>query len=231
MTIKTMAVAQPDSRSLTWSIPGGGRKKLKKKEREALLHQHGIAVSGSLRQQPVEQHLQAALQQEQQEPGPRQPVDDDEDIFGDAGRDYAPTLPKRAAGAVAAVEEGGEATAEGGRKGGYFGGENLAADLPPLPGEAGPTRLPGAEVLGAATGPSVGPPTGFDAEAAFGAYPDTDAAYAAADAATAAVAARQEKIREKERRAAAETGGLGGSEGARAQVRLSLSVCCCHCCL
>ena len=50
-----------------------------------------------------------------------------------SGTDYAPTVKdekKRAAAAAAAAANGGE------RRGGYFGaGEDLHADLPPLPAE------------------------------------------------------------------------------------------------
>eukprot|EP00887_Chlorella_sp_A99_P003354 scaffold26.g3354.t1 len=196
--------------------PGGGRKRLKKKEREALLTQHGLAVAGSLR--PAQGQggggggaaaAQEAGAGEQPEAGaaPR-PVDDDEDIFGDAGRDYAPTLPPPPDG-----EAAGGGVAEQERRGGYFGGgggDAPGADLPPLPGEA----------AGPDAGPARPPVGGFDADAAFGAYPDTDAAYAAADAAAAAAEARQEKAREAARGAAAAArggGGLGGDDDAYAE--------------
>ena len=117
---------------------GGGKKKLKRREREALLQQHGIQVHGQLKNQAAPAAAAAAAVEEenageQQRPAARQaaaPVDEDDDIFGDAGTDYQPTVKdkQRAAAAAAAA-----AVAEQ-RRGGYFGQqEDVHADLPPLP--------------------------------------------------------------------------------------------------
>lgn len=122
---------------------GGGKKKLKRREREALLQQHGIALQGQLKHQqdgaagapsPGRQGGNAGEQPQGGGAGPPpKPVDDDDDIFGDAGTDYEPTIKdeKKKAAAAAAVESGGQ------QRGGYFGGaaEDLHADLPPLPAD------------------------------------------------------------------------------------------------
>lgn len=62
---------------------------------------------------------------------PPPPADDDDDIFGDVGTDYVPTIKDKER-----MQQKAAAAAEAARRGGYFGGgEDLHADLPPLPKE------------------------------------------------------------------------------------------------
>jgi hypothetical protein len=91
------------------------------------LQQHGLAVHGVVK--GADGAIAAAAAEEQLEPpaeellaAGRKP-DDDDDIFGDAGTDYEPTVKK---------DKAAEAAEREARKGGYFG-EDLHADLPPLP--------------------------------------------------------------------------------------------------
>ncbi len=135
------------------SLPsGGGRKKLKRREREALLQQHGIALAGQLKGQaggepqarsgpaangssgPASQEGDAAAAAAAAEGAPPPPpADDDDDIFGDVGTDYVPTIKDKER-----MQQKAAAAAEAARRGGYFGGgEDLHADLPPLPKEGG----------------------------------------------------------------------------------------------
>lgn len=55
------------------------------------------------------------------EPAAVKPADEDEDIFGDAGKDYQPELPKKQNGQSAAS------------RGGYFEHKDDMTDLPALP--------------------------------------------------------------------------------------------------
>lgn len=70
-------------------------------------------------------------------PQPPLPADEDDDIFGDAGTDYQPTIKdrERLARKTEAAAEAEAAAAAEGQRGGYFGegGADLHADLPPLP--------------------------------------------------------------------------------------------------
>lgn len=139
--------------------PGGGRKKLKRREREALLQQHGIALAGQLKSQaggeqqagcssgagagvgpgadgssgPASQERPAAAVAAAEGAPPPPPPDQDDDIFGDAGTDYVPTVKDKER-----MQQKAAAAAEAARRGGYFGGrEYLHADLPPLPKDGG----------------------------------------------------------------------------------------------
>lgn len=121
---------------------GGGKKKLKRREREALLQQHGIALQGQLKHQqggtdgkPAAGRTGGSADDRQHDGSvgqPLKPADDDDDIFGDAGTDYQPTIKdeKKKKAAAAAATAG-----DGQRHGSYFGGAiaDLHADLPPLP--------------------------------------------------------------------------------------------------
>ncbi|KAL4420939.1 hypothetical protein ABPG77_001422 [Micractinium sp. CCAP 211/92] len=192
------------------TLQGGGKKKLKRREREALLQQHGIALQGQLKHQqdgaagaPSPGGQGDSAQQQPQGGGaaqPPKPVDDDDDIFGDAGTDYEPTIKdeKKKAAAAAAAEGGGQ------QRGGYFGGsaEDLHADLPPLPADDAPPPPPpeDGELLGPAAGPAR-PPAGFDAGSAYGAYPEADAYQEPATEGAVAALARAEKQKDKRRAA------------------------------
>ena len=141
--------AHPPTRAPT---AGGGRKKLKRREREALLQQHGIALAGQLKGQAAPEQAGSAdrgaggsLGQVEGPaaaagvpPQPPAPADEDDDIFGDAGTDYVPTVKDKERMQQKAAAAAAEAEA-GARRGGYFGGgeEDLHADLPPLPKEGG----------------------------------------------------------------------------------------------
>ena len=132
--LKPLPAPAPIAR-LACPSTGGGKKKLKRREREALLQQHGIQVHGKLKHPTAAAAFDAGVEGEgdPQRPVARQPappVDEDDDIFGDAGTDYQPTVKdkQRAAAAAAAAEVAEQ------RRGGYFGQqEDLHADLPPLP--------------------------------------------------------------------------------------------------
>ncbi|EFN50558.1 hypothetical protein CHLNCDRAFT_136594, partial [Chlorella variabilis] len=142
------------------SVQGGGKKKLKRRDREALFQRHGIALQGAVRHPPAppggaaaqpgagagaaaEAGAEAGLGPEE---GPQRPPaaaaaagEDDDDIFGDAGTDYQPTVKDkaRAAAAAAAAEQQQQQQGQA-RRGGYFGAgaeAELHADLPPLPAE------------------------------------------------------------------------------------------------
>jgi hypothetical protein len=67
-------------------------------------------------------------------------VDDEDDIFGDAGRDYE--VERRATAAAAAAAEGAAEGPEEGpsRRPAYFQAPDDLADLPPLPKEDGALR-------------------------------------------------------------------------------------------
>ncbi|KAL4452787.1 hypothetical protein ABPG75_008449 [Micractinium tetrahymenae] len=193
------------------TLQGGGKKKLKRREREALLQQHGIALQGQLKHQegsaggapsPGEQGGNVPEQQQGGGAGqPPKPVNEDDDIFGDAGTEYEPTIKdeKRKAAAAAAADGGGQ------RRGGYFGGgeDDLHADLPPLPADDAPPPPPppeDGELVGPAAGPAR-PPAGFDAAAAYGGYPEADAYQQPAAEEAVAALVRAEKQKEKKRAA------------------------------
>ena len=145
---------------------GGGRKKLKKRERDALLQQHGIALAGQLKGHgaegpasrggagaagangssgPASQEEDAAVAAAAAADAPPLPPAEDDDIFGDVGTDYVPTIKDK----ERMQQKAAAAAAEAGRRGGYFGdGEDLHADLPPLPKDGGWHR-DGSRVAGA----------------------------------------------------------------------------------
>lgn len=68
----------------------------------------------------AKEQLEAAVEQP---PAAAPKPEDDGDIFGDAGTDYEPTVKK---------DKAAEQGPQGAQRGGYFG-EDLHADLPPLP--------------------------------------------------------------------------------------------------
>ncbi|GBF92127.1 hypothetical protein Rsub_04474 [Raphidocelis subcapitata] len=153
---------------------GGQRKPKKKEHAEAIkailagsTPEAAAAAAAAEAAAAQQQQQQQQPQQQEQEQGQGQgqgkqqrarPVDDDEDIFGDAGTDYIPEMPAKKGGAAAAAAAGGA------RDGSYFDRKDDMADLPPPPpppsGEADMELEPG-EVP-----PAPGAPAGRAAAAA-----------------------------------------------------------------
>ena len=122
------------------ALAGGGRKRLRKKERAGLLTPAaagGVQMSGALR--PAAAGSDAGPSDPQQQQGaaaaaPAPAPESDDDIFGDAGTDYVPVRRKEPAAApeAAVAAAGDEAGPRLARV--YFeGGADTLADLPPLP--------------------------------------------------------------------------------------------------
>lgn len=76
-----------------------------------------------------------------EEPKVAKPVDDDEDIFGDAGTNYTPELPKSKAGSAAVAAPAPAAA------GSYFESKDEMSDLPALPKSGQPSCQPGPHIF------------------------------------------------------------------------------------
>ena len=96
----------------------------------------GFVPSGTRTCQSCSLLLAPAPDQAPPEPAAAKPVDEDEDIFGDAGKEYEPDLVRRDGGGNAAAAAPAQAQA----KGAYFSERDDMADLPALPKPGGPDR-------------------------------------------------------------------------------------------
>ncbi|CAL5227428.1 g10390 [Coccomyxa viridis] len=159
------------------ALVGKSGKRLKRKEKLRMLADGGEAplnghLHGNLKPPPQ----QSTPEETETKPAKARAVDDDDDIFGDAGTNYEPELPKSKASNEAAPAPAA---------GSYFDKKDEMADLPALP-KAEPSgnghaagdddmevedgdALP-PPPLGPAPGPDMGParpPADYDAAAAY----------------------------------------------------------------
>lgn len=164
------------------SMESGGKKKVKKERKRELLAEAGLAP-------PMVKAPAAAAAEAEVPEGPVvvKPVDEDEDIFGDAGTDYV--VERRNGDAEAETAQQGPFVPTTGAKRSYFGdeaGPALGGDVSYLPPLAQPMVGPSAPAAGLEGYPEVDE-----------AYPDTEAAFEEAEARRKE---REKKEREREAR-------------------------------
>ena len=149
------------------SVGSGGKKKIKKERKQELLAEAGLAPSLP----PTKSSLNDVGQAEVAD-GPSKPVDEDEDIFADAGTDYVVERRKETGPQAEEPQQGPSLLGSTATKRSYFGNEAQPAldnndDLRPI---AQPIVGPSAPGQGIEGYPEVDD-----------AYPDTDAAFEEAE--------------------------------------------------